>query len=198
MDYGQERRESPTMNVIFLDIDGVLNNSERAHWLHENFKPGSGMGSLGELDAGNITIETVGWDPMCVAALWKIIEATDARIVISSTWRILHSLAEIRSYFKPFTPDGTIPMIVDKTDSLSGEVERPDGTVGRANRGDECHDWIVRAQERPRRSIGGAPTRWVCIDDDSDFHPWNNLVQTNFDTGLTFENADRAIEILTK
>jgi hypothetical protein len=54
---------------------------------------------------------------------------------------------------------------------------------------------------RPRQRLldeFGPLNNWVCLDDDSDFHEHNNLVQTNFWTGLTMEHAERAIEILNR
>jgi hypothetical protein len=51
------------MKIIFLDIDGVLNNYDTL---------GEGLGC---------------WEPSLVKILKKIIKETDAEIVLSSTWR---------------------------------------------------------------------------------------------------------------
>ncbi len=50
------------MKIIFLDIDGVLNNDDT---------PG----------------EFICWDPNLIKILNRIIEETGAKIVLSSTWR---------------------------------------------------------------------------------------------------------------
>ena len=59
------------MTVLFLDIDGVLNN-HRA------------LGREPPLDSD------------CVAVLNTVAELIDASIVISSTWRLFHSQEELR------------------------------------------------------------------------------------------------------
>lgn len=166
--------------IIFLDIDGVLNNIQRCQWLHENGARGMGFGSWGDLDKGNITQKTVGWDPRNVEALWHIINETNADIVISSVWRKMTSLASIRSFFKPF---GDIPRIVGKTPTSQ---MIPDGVPSKL-RGDEVNFWLSQFPNI---------TKWVCLDDDGDFHPENNLVKIDIEVGLTMEDAERAIEIL--
>lgn len=165
------------MRVIFLDIDGVLNNIARCHWLHENFQRGSGFGSWGELADGNITVETVGWDPVNVEALRFLLDETGAGIVITSTWRIMCDLDAIRSFFIPFN---LTPNVIGETPRI-----RETGSI----RGDEVAAWL---EDRPEVE------RFVCLDDDGDFHPNQNLVQTTIDVGLTIEDARRAIEILTR
>ena len=66
---------------LFLDIDGVLNHDEwfksehyRKH--QENWKKSM-------------------FDPECVARVNKILEATGARLVVSSSWRSMSDLKEI-------------------------------------------------------------------------------------------------------
>ena len=162
--------------IVFLDIDGVLNNLARCQWIHENVAPGRGFGAPWELDDGNFTIETVAWDPANVQALWHILNETGSQIVISSTWRIGRRVPFFRECFVPF---GEIPPIVGLTPVL-----RNLGAI----RGDEVNAWLEQSPETER---------WVCLDDDGDFHELNNLVQTDIDFGLTMEDAERAIDFLT-
>lgn len=166
------------MKIIFLDIDGVLNNATRANWLHENVRKGSGFGLPWELDDGNITVETTGWDPANVEALWHIIDETDAQIVISSTWRLGRRSVWFREISKKAF--GRAFPVIDLTPVIN-EI----GSI----RGDEVNRWLE-----------GAPVveRWVCLDDDGDFHPENNLVQTDMEIGLTMEDAQQAIKILNE
>lgn len=63
------------MNYLFLDIDGVLNTGRYSNYLVEN--------GLCETDADGYL-----FDPEAVQNLEYIIEATDAKIVITSTWRL--------------------------------------------------------------------------------------------------------------
>jgi hypothetical protein len=166
------------MKVTFLDIDGVLNNTQHAVWLHENVAPGAGFGQPWELDVGNITLETLGWDMNNVNALMHIVEQTDTRIVISSTWRIGRRVPFFRECFAALE---LRPLIIGVTPVL-----RNIGTI----RGDEVAEWLnVR---------GTGVESFVCIDDDSDFHDDQPLVHVNNSVGLTMENAEEAIDILLR
>ena len=69
--------------VIFLDFDGVLNTEQYQAWLAIEGKP--------KKDAWGPL-----FDPRAVANLQKIVEATDARIVISSSWRYIPTLGSLR------------------------------------------------------------------------------------------------------
>ena len=60
------------MKVVFLDIDGVLNPYPNQK---KNMEAGTGDSSVLILDLN------------CMKALKKIIKKTDAKIVLSSTWR---------------------------------------------------------------------------------------------------------------
>lgn len=60
--------------VVFLDVDGVLNNYTTRQ----------------VLPAGGI-----GIDPVNVTNLNKLIECVDVDIVLSSTWRLLYSLSSL-------------------------------------------------------------------------------------------------------
>jgi hypothetical protein len=74
------------MNIIFLDFDGVLNSrpffanriAEARIELYE---------TLGE---------AADSDPANVAELERLVQATGASIVISSSWRHCHRLDELR------------------------------------------------------------------------------------------------------
>lgn len=68
----------PFINAIFTDIDGVYTSYASAR-------------KFGEYKT---------LDPECVARLQKIADAVDAKIVITSSRRILRSLDEIRQSFR--------------------------------------------------------------------------------------------------
>ena len=63
------------MNYLFLDIDGVLNTGQYSNYLVDN--------GLCETDADGYL-----FDPEAVKNLRYIIEKTDAKIIITSTWRL--------------------------------------------------------------------------------------------------------------
>jgi hypothetical protein len=62
-------------NYLFLDIDGVLNTGRYSDYLIEN--------GLCETNADGYL-----FDPEAVQNLEHIIDATDAKIIITSTWRL--------------------------------------------------------------------------------------------------------------
>lgn len=95
-------------NIIFLEIDGVLNT--RNH-LRQQYK------QAGETDISN-------WCPKACKYISLICDQFNTRIVISSTWRYDHSLSELRNIFKN---NGISPgYIVDTTPALIYEEESAD------------------------------------------------------------------------
>ncbi|KKM97710.1 hypothetical protein LCGC14_1165280 [marine sediment metagenome] len=105
-------------SVIFLDIDGVLNNVDITRF-HK--------GRPGEYAYGVFTNENY-FDPNCVACLNKIIETTKADIVISSTWRILFDIETLSDFFK--------------RQSVKGKVIGCTGRSQQRIRGLEIQDWL--------------------------------------------------------
>ena len=63
------------MNIIFLDVDGVLNSLKYAKELYEKDKiPRS--------------CYNFPFDPKCLSNLKRLVEETDSYLVITSTWRM--------------------------------------------------------------------------------------------------------------
>ena len=83
------------MNILFLDIDGVLNNvmsiKPGKAWSHES------------------------WDPKCVALVKKMCKEHDLEIVVSSSWRC----SWIRCIW--FMGAAGLPCPIDRTPSLHGK-----------------------------------------------------------------------------
>ena len=73
------------MKVIFLDIDGVMNNETDFFELKKFGHPINSGGKV--LNRG------------CLALLQHIIENTSAKIVLSSTWRLYFTLDEMHALF---------------------------------------------------------------------------------------------------
>jgi hypothetical protein len=142
------------MKVIFLDIDGVLNS-------HESYER---IGNGGML----------GIDEIYLERFKRILEATGAKVVLSSTWR-LHpdTRAEVRNAGIDF---------IDCTPSIpkSGGAESME-------RGEEVLDWLIR---------NPGVTDYAILDDDSDFMKWQHLFKTSWQHGLTEEVAEAVIKHL--
>lgn len=152
---------SAPLKVIFLDVDGVLNS-------HAWFKGHGHDRGLGHLD------------PEACARMQRLVERTDARIVVSSTWRLLHKLNALRSMFR--------------ARGLTGAVIGATPAHPRDVRGVEIQQWLDAA-----RLTNTHPTNIVIVDDDSDMAhlaPW--LVKTHFDRGFTEWELDRAVEMLER
>lgn len=105
-----------------------------------------------------------------------ICAATDARVVISSTWRILHPLPWLR---RTLRRKGLNAQILGVTPRLQPECVR----------GLEIDRWLA---EYPS-AVEGV----VILDDDSDMAhlaPWH--VKTSFETGITDGDVARAIDVI--
>lgn len=151
------------MKIIFLDIDGVLNNGQ----FLSNVKPSIGLSKFGhfakQVDANALNL------------LWEIVTKTNAKIVISSTWRYGKSVEWFVQLFKELT--GKDFPIIGKT------PEKDD------MRGNEIAAWL--------RDVDDV-TNFVILDDDSDFldSQMGNLVKTSFETGLNANHVVKCIDIL--
>lgn len=156
--------------IIFADVDGVLN--------HEDTPDRCGM--------------YIGIADEKVELLKKIVDATDAKIVLSSTWRLGinnqgHRLEHHAEYLKEKLAKYGLE-IYDKTEQLT----RDGGCRGR-----EINEWLSRHPE---------VEQWVVLDDEwfmdfGDYDIPRHLVRTCFYTvrgkgGLMEEDIEKAIKIL--
>jgi hypothetical protein len=155
------------LKYLFLDVDGVLNcayTSDRCG-------------------------KYIGIDDRKVELLRKIIDATDAKIVLSSTWRLGYtrygeSLEGHRQYLNEKLAKQGLS-IYSQTDDLS---------IHGKNRGQEIDDWLSKHDV----------DEWVVLDDEYfyDFSFYNIMphwVQTDYYSpsgGLTEEDVQIAIRIL--
>jgi hypothetical protein len=164
------------MKVIFLDIDGVLNTEvfQRAYF-----------GILKRLEVSRPEAKTLAkaeirdefgitFDPMATDMLGWVIESTGARIVISSTWR-MSGLRTMQTMWEMRSLPGEV---IDITPRLN------------TPRGEEIAEWLR----------GNQVDSYVIIDDDSDMLPeqLENFVKTHPQYGITFQDALKCVEILSK
>jgi hypothetical protein len=144
--------------LIFLDIDGVLNSNAYL----------SARPMLAERDETLI-------DPDAVKLLDRLIRASGAALVISSTWRLELDVATIGKILARRGLRRGIP--------ISRTPERP----GRP-RGEEITAFLRKEGDRPP---------YVILDDDSDMPGHGrHLVQTDPRYGLLPGDVDRALAIL--
>ena len=136
------------MKVVFLDIDGVLNDAFTTADLMDD------LPKKEHLD--------------CLKA---IIDATDAKIVLSSTWRLFPSARnDVKNALRNVGLE-----FIDKTKELR-------------DRASEIQEWLSRHPE---------VEKFVILDDEeiSGKFP-DNLVQTTFYRCLLPEHVEKAIKIL--
>ena len=139
--------------IIFLDIDGVLNCKKTV--------------------ARNRGV--IGIDPYLVSIFNRIIFATDAEIVLSSTWRkSKSSRAEIRKRVMDFID--VTPAFYDKY----------------AVRGDEVKAWLKKNIKKEDEK----DLRYAILDDDSDFYYYQPLFKSTWEKGITEDIAKKVIEHL--
>jgi hypothetical protein len=139
------------LKVIFLDIDGVLIRYESL--ISENPTP----------------------SPECIENLNRIINGTDAAIVISSSWKEL-GLDKVTAYLREW---GVIADVIDVTPS--------DLTI---KRGQEIQLWL---------DANPGLESFLIIDDLDDMGDLSsNFILINDEVGLTREDADKAILLLEK
>jgi len=151
------------MKIIFLDIDGVLNYEDCPYMLGKYYFV----------------------DDEKLKLLKKLIDETDAKIVLSSTWRYgwldlddgkitedSYSFQKLHSKFKEFGLN-----FYSKTPNWSH------------HRGDEIEKWLEECQEEIES--------FIIIDDNDDMEPYlDQLIQTDYNVGLTKENIKEGIRLL--
>ena len=178
------------MHVIFLDIDGVLNSEAHLRRLDEQHR------QLGHTDPARPKHETtcecyrlerqIARD--AVARLNRLVAETEAKIVVSSSWRKLLDPPELHRVLEMH---GLVAEIIGETPDGPSDPEMlaTFGHIGRIFRGHEIDLWLKRHPE---------VTRFVILDDSSDMEMHKNrLVQTDCEEGLLDEHVDLAIRLMS-
>lgn len=149
------------MKALFLDIDGVLN--------HEDF-----FVKRAEKAENNefLSYPLDQFDPLCVERVNRILDETEAKLIISSSWRFTKGLDNI------LTTVGFKHPIHDTTPYIPNKI-----------RGEEIDLWLNNHKDFDR---------YVILDDDKDFlrkqKPY--FVHTSRKDGLTDKLTEKAIRIL--
>ena len=151
------------MNIIFLDVDGVLNSINKLIEVYkETQKPHSGY--------------SYPFDERCLRNLQTLVEKTNSKLVVTSTWRKHRKgketlLNELRKYGLDKEVIGYTPVLLD------------------GKRGKEIKEYLSTLEHRPK---------FVILDDDVDMEelmPF--LIKINMQTGLTYEDVQNAIKKLS-
>lgn len=157
------------MKVVFLDIDGVLNNEQ---------SPDHGAWAVNM--HGHVREGLLGIDPVNLPPLRDLLDRSGAQVVLSSTWRLGSEgfsqttanlwRAGMRICFAGLTP-----------------------RIG-TERGHEIQAWL----DAWNACVPNDPvTHFVILDDSSDMaHLMPHLVRTDYREGLTMEHVEPVLRLL--
>lgn len=172
--------------ALFLDFDGVLNHNKLFSMIEHSeptpleLEQADELVSLYNHDYPRhmIVHDLRSVDPECVKHLNEIIEKSDAEVVVSSSWRFIHTIPALQ---KILEFQGLKGEIIDIT---------PIDVRGKnVLRGDEIQAWLHLNLEYDQFCI---------LDDDTDMcHLSDHLIRTDRAVGLTAEDAQRALSIIT-
>lgn len=178
-----EAREHP---LIFLDFDGVLNTEN--HFAKMTVE-------------GVPTRDYYGpkFDPKAVANLQKIIEATDAWIIVSSSWRYM-GLKDLQRMWTdrnlPGWIAGITPLHTEDDKLLETDLSQLDEITPEmfsSSRGNEIKAYF---NEMPGNSSDSQ--RYVILDDLNEVLPDQEsyFIHINPIVGITEDDVEEAVEIL--
>lgn len=178
------------MNVVFLDVDGVLNSESYALKLEERHR------ALGHEDPARPKRETTcdcfklyhQIDRDAVARVNRLVAVTASKIVISSSWRKRFDPPELE---RILVEHGLVAEIIGVTPDghVSPEMLIVYGALERMYRGYEIDFWLRKHPE---------VDRFVILDDGSDMAMHKNrLVQTDCEEGLLDDHVELAIRVMS-
>lgn len=147
--------------IIFLDVDGVLNTR--------------GMFTAGIKGTGRERIENELNDDL-VGRLANLVRRTNARIVVSSSWR--YCLVNMDVLGRRLAKNQIA--ILDKT------IMPIDSSV----RGDQIENWLKKWSDRW--------STFIILDDSTDMlpHQMDRFIQIDEETGLTEDDVEIAVRLL--
>lgn len=165
------------MNILFLDIDGVLNSFDFFMTPDSDWFPGKYQ----------IPFPLCDFDPNAIKVLNDIIEQCNIdQIVISSDWRNNWSLEELTNIFSQVQIK--IPTKLDRTKCLINEFSSIE--YEKIGRGYEIDCWLKEH----------IIDNYIILDDDDRFLDYqkSHLVLTNYNIGLQKKHVELSNKIINK
>jgi hypothetical protein len=159
------------VKIIFLDVDGVLNSTD--YFRSDDFQAGRKAKDATTFWCNHISDELI-------KELNKILEATGAKIVVSSSWRKSNHLDSV------FKVKG-----ITFIDCTKNWIDKYINTGYTSRRGQEIEEWLERHPE---------VESYVILDDDSDMLESQKkfFIKVDREIGLCDSDCNKAIEILNQ
>lgn len=156
------------MKIIFLDFDGVLNSTTSLWWWqHKN---------------ATFNKSLAGPNQYAVSILCQLVEDTDARIVISSSWRYGKNMIDLMRILQYdfMTTSKTASALLDKIGHMTTDK----------------NEEILRWMKISTFDIES----FVILDDDMIDHPGlvDNFIRVDRESGLTISDYIKARDILER
>lgn len=169
--------------IIFLDFDGVLNTEKYYCELKSKGLPSDDK--YGQL-----------FDPEAVANLRKIIDATDARIVVSSSWRYMGLNVLQRMWYDRDLPG----RIVDITPLHLLDDKLRDTDLTQVDMLSLCRGNEIKWYFNEVLDVDCDSHRFVIFDDLKDVLPelQDHFVRIDPIVGITEKDVERAIEVVNR
>lgn len=169
--------------IIFLDFDGVLNTEKYYCELKSKGLPSNDK--YGQL-----------FDPEAVANLRKIIDATDARIVVSSSWRYMGLNVLQRMWYDRDLPG----RIVDITPLHLLDDKLRDTDLNQVDVLSLCRGNEIKWYFNEVLDANSNSRRFVIFDDLKDVLPelQDHFVRIDPVVGITEGDVERAIEFINR
>lgn len=164
--------------IVFLDIDGVLNSEE---WTNKCFN---------KLVSDDICDSDI--DPDAINRLIKFLDDTNAKIVLSGSWRSLNVQNTILEFstFNHELLKKLIPYIIGVTPKFNKCRKRGNEIAYWMNMLSIDYNTLVKRGFILENVELFKNYRYVIVDDDNAMLRGQNFVQTDFQTGLTDEDVD--------
>ena len=164
------------MKILFLDIDGVINSNDNDFAMCELWK----------IDNENKSRDEFGtlFDERCVRWLKWIIEKTNCKIVLSSTWRCV-GLNKIQLMWEMRDLPGEVISLTPTTVSTE-IINLYAATNNEADRGYEIQEWLDNNDW----------SKYCIVDDDNDMLSSQNFIRTDKKIGLDYKTSHSIVAVL--
>lgn len=126
--------EDGKKNIIFLDIDGVLQPyDQRKRFDHDLDKLVDYLCDkyndpiYGEMDKYDVGAAYYDWDDVAVGILTKLIRVTASYVVIHSDWRMANNLVKLKALFRLYNLEDYVIAVCpqgDKKEAIYEYIEK--------------------------------------------------------------------------